>query len=295
MCAFCLLDPLRPLVRLDLMDVEVVQAGGSSTAIEHWGGIGPRPPAGGGRGGWDQMLDGLSEGGSTDSDSDDSDESDSDASCEGEAAASVEDDGSYSSSSDDGGEGELTGEGGGAPDDDTSSPSSPSPPPPAAAVVAADAVDEPLVPEGAGELADVDEPAAALAPVPRPGRKGKATLEINVHGGTLKYYSNKRAIIAHCDRHGHHDCRLTRTLCAAKAAGRPGQGRPIGLLCAWLAAADHEDFDSPQLHVRMKPLPEYEDRVLARAEFSTLSDAPGWLALERPLAAEEDDEPAFVP
>ena len=279
--AFVIDDSIRPVARLDPADVDVTCARSAAHGLIKWGVQRKRRD-----GAVFDVLDDLEEetsGEATDSES----SSNTSDSAEGEGAAS----GSNSSSSF-------------SLHDAVSSDSDegrPPPPPPAPAVAGADLVH--VAPDHIDAAEDgADEPSgeevAAVpkaAPRRRPGLRGKADMEIEVEGGVLRYYGNKNAVIAHCERHGHHLCRLTRTLSASMARGRAGQGRPVGMLCAWLASADHEDWDAAGLHSRMSPLPDLEARILARSEFNLLPDADAWLALERPVGPEEDEEPEKIP
>ena len=89
---------------------------------------------------------------------------------------------------------------------------------------------------------------------------------------------------------------MTRSVVGSTARGRVGQGRPLGLVLAWLACGDQDEYDSVELHnPRAAAFPSFEDRMLARAELSTMPGSADWLALERHPTAEEDAEPEVVP
>lgn len=113
-------------------------------------------------------------------------------------------------------------------------------------------------------------------------------------GGVLRYYAKTNSAVAHCTRHGGVVCRLTRTMNASRARGREGQGRPIGLLCAWLAAATDPDHDDVEGHRRMQPMPSHAERAEARATVSALPGMRRLLDLGRPRG-DEEDEPVHVP
>ena len=118
-------------------------------------------------------------------------------------------------------------------------------------------------------------------------------MDINVAGGFLKFHRRGNQLVAHCLRHGERACRLTRTLTASTARGRKGQGRPLGLALAWLAAADHLDDDTAAGHKTYKP--SFEERMEARALFAATDDYREWAELERPMREDEEEEPVNVP
>ena len=101
-------------------------------------------------------------------------------------------------------------------------------------------------------------------------------------------------IVAHCFRHGTKVCRLTRTLRGSTNANRKAQGRPLGLCVAWLAAADHPDWDTPALHKKMDH-PDLDARMQARAKLAGYENSDAWFALERCQREDEEEEPEVAP
>eukprot|EP00972_Heterocapsa_arctica_P035128 5172123-Heterocapsa_arctica.AAC.1 len=61
--------------------------------------------------------------------------------------------------------------------------------------------------------------------------------------GDIRYYHLRKEMVAHCPnpRHGNH-CRLSRKTTPHLSAKKAGQGRPAGLLAAWLRSAHLLEF-----------------------------------------------------
>jgi hypothetical protein len=115
---------------------------------------------------------------------------------------------------------------------------------------------------------------------------GEAVAEKMFEGGKISFY-NKGDIVATC----HRDARgfLTRT-CKASAT-KPAQGRPLGLLVAWLsmpAATKAQHMDRSQY-------PNYDDRWFARVELAMTPDGWNLLKHENPRTGEVNDELAGLP
>ena len=80
---------------------------------------------------------------------------------------------------------------------------------------------------------DADAEEAALPPEPvivQPMRQ-RAEVKLEVDGGLITYYATKNIFVATCRNESHGKCSLTRS---ALPGRRRGQGRPLGLLKAWL-------------------------------------------------------------
>lgn len=132
--------------------------------------------------------------------------------------------------------------------------------------------------------------ANAPPPVAHP-RKGAEVTYI-VPGGTISYYSSKRAFEAVCCERAHGRCVLTRTARGkSAAAGRfSAGGRPVGFLAAWLG----EGADAPDKATHW--LPEkfstpHAARLALRRQIAATPDGRRLLSFERPAAEGEGDEP----
>ena len=137
--------------------------------------------------------------------------------------------------------------------------------------------------------------ADAVPPAARPvggragggGRSGEEILRIDVPGGRLVYYAESQDFKVFCMDAGHLNCEKKRT---AKPGIRKGQGRPIGFLLGWLAAADNHEDASSHVH-NCKPT--LAQRQEAREQFKTIV---GWQALaDKERKCRDDGEPEEPP
>ncbi len=127
-----------------------------------------------------------------------------------------------------------------------------------------------------------------------------------VPGGHLVYNAADESIDAHCDHPDHVDprnrCRINRKRFACKRGLKDAQGRPIGFLLAWLAAAPNADsaFSHKKL-AKTKDLHPDELELFSRGKrcagrqwvkTNRLNDL---LALERPRRDGEESEPEGIP
>lgn len=119
------------------------------------------------------------------------------------------------------------------------------------------------------------------------------------NGGVISFYrstGNFQATCA-CDRHTPaNSCRLTRTHKPSQAMSRKGQGRPLGLMAAWLLSC--ETFGSSSEHKDAWGLNFAKDRNRRRDGRAALKACPGYAALaahERPSGAGSDSEPEDIP
>ena len=129
--------------------------------------------------------------------------------------------------------------------------------------------------------------AAGLAPRPAAGLRVPATATTLVPGGKLTWY-RQGYFTAMCDLH--HRCVMTRT---SSAGRRPGQGRPLGFLTAWLAAA--ATHHSKEEHFLKDHYPTLAERQAARASLRDRDGGADLLEQERPLRAGEEKEPEVFP
>ena len=104
--------------------------------------------------------------------------------------------------------------------------------------------------------------------------------------GELRFYRKTNNIVAHCSKHIEQDCRRSRTMVANSA--RPGQGRPIGLLVAWLQDPDCHEQGRAATHSRA-------DRKAAREFYNSLPNAKEFGCHERQREQGECDEPDVIP
>lgn len=128
------------------------------------------------------------------------------------------------------------------------------------------------------------------------GNRNQADKEVVVAGGFIRYYNTakKKFCVAHCESHAGR-CVLTRTVTESSAAGRQGQGRPLGLMLAWLAQAGQ--YASPGEHVHAPSANfSYQDRLRLRED---AAEIPGMQYLfdfaERPVREGESAEPEHIP
>ena len=117
------------------------------------------------------------------------------------------------------------------------------------------------------------------------------------HGayGDIRYNPLSESFIAVC-KQAHGDCRRSRTCKAAKTLHTDrlaAQGRPIGLLAAWLETGALHTTD--EAHKKAITGITREQRVRARAAFQAHANAEEVLVFERPLRAAEPEEPTSAP
>ena len=166
----------------------------------------------------------------------------------------------------------------------------------------------PLVPmPGSGLVAAAEPPPLpppACPPVPI-DRQGEVTT-LELPEGKIKYYFKSKVFVAECAREEHRvlndsghrlKCHLTRPATASRLRSRPAQGRPLGMLMAWLHQCP-PGF-SRQQHVHEMPaflLARCSTRGPSCLERGMGSDAARCLlALEREKLGEEESEPDMIP
>ena len=170
-----------------------------------------------------------------------------------------------------------------ASESDSSSSSSGSPPRPASSK----AKPQPSKKKVAKKDDEVDEVSAAAPKA----AKAAADDRMDYTNGSLRYNFRSQNIVAHCSYHIGSNCRRTRTAKppAGKSTGLTSQGRPVGLLAAWLEQA--QNFASAKEH-SAQCRPSYAERLEARRNFESLSGGLDWAnSFERPAKDGEEREP----
>lgn len=112
--------------------------------------------------------------------------------------------------------------------------------------------------------------------------------------GTVRFYSSVQSFVAECTSPGHGRCRLTRTCRPSPIASKAAQGRPIGLLSAWLAQGSQFQNADEHKHAFVVASISFEDRAAARQEASAFPAYHTLTGFERPRRDEEGDEPAGI-
>lgn len=137
--------------------------------------------------------------------------------------------------------------------------------------------------------------AAPTSPRPAPSvassvQRDVADVTVALAHGHISYYEKGDRFQATCTQPGHVRCRLTRTSRASDR--RSAQGRPVGLMCAWLAAACN-----PQDHRNAFLVNSFDSaaRRSARHDARVLPAMPALEACERAKRQDEASEPEEVP
>ena len=127
---------------------------------------------------------------------------------------------------------------------------------------------------------------------PQPRNKG-IVVPVDDAGSTITLYRNSSFVVAHC-RLEHHGrmCRLTRTCVPSDAPRREGQGRPLGLMAAWLAKGS--DFPDSASRVRWCN-PALAERRQARRALAEMPATAALFEAERGRRESEHSEPDDVP
>ena len=129
----------------------------------------------------------------------------------------------------------------------------------------------------------------------RPGHSILPDVSV-AHGsaGDIRYNPLSESFIAVCKQPGHGDCRRSRTCRAAKTLTErsAGQGRPLGLLTAWLdTGSRHGTADGHKANITKITR---EDRLRARAAFQAQPDAQLVTVFERDRREGEAEEPLAI-
>ena len=128
-------------------------------------------------------------------------------------------------------------------------------------------------------------PSRAASSAGKASERDNALLLMQCDGGTLRYYK-QGFFTATCNNPRHKRCTLTRTAAAGK---KPAQGRPLGLMLAWLQWG--EGLETRAQHWTRADWPSHESRSAQREAFSRREGAEDFLAFERELAPGEQGEP----
>ena len=141
-------------------------------------------------------------------------------------------------------------------------------------------------------------------PAPAANQRGEYTAgrhPTRFMGGSITFYDQKdipgkgrfQAVCGNTAMHGKL-CRLTRTSAeSARTGGAVAQGRPLGLLAAWLAAADFAE--TMEDHKAAIGFLSKHERSEARQKLMELTSGQSLAELERPRKPGEDAEPDALP
>ena len=156
-----------------------------------------------------------------------------------------------------------------------------------------DAVDDhAIVPDVPAPL----HPPVAPEPPGPPIGPGVADVTVFLVGiGRISYYAYGNRFEASCDSSIHTICRLTRTSRADRRDRNEAQGRPMGLLAAWLLA--NGLFTTKMDHRETAVIMSFshEERMDARAYITALPNGPLLLSYERMQRVGEGIEPLGLP
>ena len=153
------------------------------------------------------------------------------------------------------------------------------------------------------EAGPAAEPAAVHLPsAPEPSAPAEASSRVKTvreetfpvwRLGTIRYNPRSQTYTAFCSAHGE-GCKRNRTCKAPSSrSSRPGQGRPLGQLLAWLK--DGKNFSDAEQHVHGSTAHlDYESRRAARIGFLALEGAAHFARHERAKEPGESDEPRVV-
>ena len=141
-------------------------------------------------------------------------------------------------------------------------------------------------PSGAGGAAE-SQPARG-GDIVRAAKQADDRWEVEPNG-SVRYNFKAENLVAHCTYHSG-NCRRTRTVRPPNSLKNLGQGRPVGLLCAWLERA--RDYATAKEHsANCKPT--FQERVDARQRFEADADAKAWAdTYERAPGDGEQREPS---
>ena len=148
-------------------------------------------------------------------------------------------------------------------------------------------------PEAAGSG---DMPAPAPVPVPPVPRSVADCVVVCPNGGVIRYYARYNRFQAQCNSPYHGSCKLTRT--SERSSTLPAQGKPVGLMAAWLhnemltLCHDHES------HISVFALGTltHDKRLRARQALLDLPNGNALVSYERePNDGDVGGEPLDIP
>ena len=137
-------------------------------------------------------------------------------------------------------------------------------------------------------------PAEAVARAPTVGKRKEVREEVLVvpNWGQIRYNPKSKTFTAHCNTH---ECRRQRSACEAArfSFSNPGQGRPLGLLGAWLL--EQGDHDDRRSHVFKSTVHlSREKRKAGRLMLQQLPGSQAFFAHERAKQDGEESEPDMI-
>ena len=122
----------------------------------------------------------------------------------------------------------------------------------------------------------------------RSGVRVPPSARFDTEGGLMQYYPTDRRFTATCDNPLHGSCVLTRY---DRQRSRM-QGRPCGLMMAWLAASAVVETKEDHFNMVAELEADYEIRQDYRKSIAVRPGGPGFLTLERGSAEGIEIEPA---
>lgn len=114
--------------------------------------------------------------------------------------------------------------------------------------------------------------------------------------GQIHFYENNKSFTAFCRDPGHLDCRRSRTSLESKNPNtrkRAGQGRPLGMLAAWLAESSSYASASEHVHAHVD-VTDLTQRKKAREMLLALEGGTSLAEKERPQRPGEAEEPEGI-
>ena len=159
-----------------------------------------------------------------------------------------------------------------------------------------EALEMAAAPGGPPDVAQADADAAPEAPpAPMPDvaaalLRQRAELKLEVPGGLLTFYETKKYFTASCRNPAHGRCILTRS---SEPGTRASQGRPLGLLTAWLFLG--QDLPDKASHRDRSIWPNHAVRTYHRELLAELPGSSDLLDQERALEPGESAEPDLAP